>query len=172
MVSQVDANPSFSSEENLSDLTELSIEELANIEVISGSRTPQRLSMTPAAIFVVTAEDIRRSGVTSIPEALRMVPGVEVARVSSSKWAVSSRGFNSRYSNKLLVLIDGRCIYLPLFSGVFWENQDVFLEDIERIEFIRGPGASLWGANAVNGIINIITKNSNATEGKIGRAHV
>lgn len=142
------------------DLTELSIEELANIEVISVSRTPQKQSRSAAAIFVITADDIRRSGATSIPEALRMVPGVDVARISSSKWAVSSRGFNSRYSNKLLVLLDGRSLYLPTFSGVFWENQDLFIEDVERIEVVRGPGASLWGSNAVNGVINIITKNA------------
>jgi iron complex outermembrane receptor protein len=147
------------------DLTEISIEELANIEVISVSRKPQKQSQTAAAIFVVTAEDIRRSGVTSIPEALRLVPGLDVARISSSKWAVSSRGFNSRYSNKLLVLLDGRSLYLPLFSGVFWENQDLYIEDIERIEVVRGPGASLWGANAVNGVINIITKHSQDARG-------
>ncbi len=142
------------------DLTDLSIEELANIEVTSVSRTPQKLAGSAAAIFVITAEDIRRSGVTSIPEALRMVPGLDVARISSSKWAVSSRGFNSRYSNKLLVLLDGRSLYLPTFSGVFWENQDLFIEDIERIEVVRGPGASLWGSNAVNGVISIITKHA------------
>ncbi len=148
-----------------SDLTELSIEELADIEVISVSRTPQKQSRSAAAIFVITAEDIRRTGVTSIPEALRMVPGLDVARISSSKWAVSSRGFNSRYSNKLLVLLDGRSLYLPTFSGVFWENQDLFIEDVERIEVVRGPGASLWGSNAVNGVINIITKNARDTQG-------
>jgi len=153
--------------DSLPDLTELSIEELANIEVISVSRTPRKQSQSAAAIFVVTAEDIRRSGVTSLPEALRMVPGLQVSRISSSKWAVSSRGFNSRYSNKLLVLMDGRTLYLPLFSGVFWENQDFFPEDIERIEVIRGPGASLWGANAVNGVINIITKHSKDTRGSL-----
>lgn len=147
------------------DLTELSIEELANIEVISVSRTPQKKSRSAAAIFVITSEDIRRSGATSIPEALRMVPGIDVARISSSKWAVSSRGFNSRYSNKLLVLLDGRSLYLTTFSGVFWENQDLFIEDVERIEVVRGPGASLWGANAVNGVINIITKHAKDSTG-------
>lgn len=152
---------------HLPDLTELSIEELANIEVISASRTPLRQSQTAAAIFVVTSEDIRRSGVTSLAEALRMVPGLQVTRISSSKWSVSSRGFNSRYSNKLLVLMDGRTLYLPLFSGVFWESQDYMLEDIERIEVIRGPGASLWGANAVNGVINIITRHAKDTTGTL-----
>ncbi len=147
------------------DLTELSIEELSDIEVTSVSRKPQKLSQAAAAIFVITGEDIRRSGVTSIPEALRMVPGIHVAKISSSKWAVTSRGFNSRYANKLLVQLDGRTLYSPLYSGVFWETQDTLLEDIERIEVVRGPGASLWGANAVNGIINIITKHSSQTKG-------
>ncbi|WP_459923158.1 TonB-dependent receptor plug domain-containing protein [Desulfatiferula olefinivorans] len=151
----------------LPDLTELSIEELANIEVISASRTPLRQSQSAAAVFVVTGEDIRRSGVTSLAEALRMVPGIQAARISSSKWSVSARGFNSRYSNKLLVLMDGRTLYLPLFSGVFWESQDYMLEDIERIEVIRGPGASLWGANAVNGVINIITRSAEDTTGTL-----
>ncbi len=147
------------------DLTDLSIEELSEIEVTSVSRKPQKLSQAAAAIFVITSEDIRRSGSTSIPELLRMVPGIHVAKISSSKWAITSRGFNSRYANKLLVQLDGRTLYSPLFSGVFWETQDTMLEDIERIEVIRGPGASLWGANAVNGIINIITKHSSQTKG-------
>ncbi len=111
-----------------------------------------------AAIFVITQEDIRRSGATSIPEALRLVPGLEVARIDENKWAIGSRGFNGRFDNKLLVLIDGRSVYTPLFSGVYWNIQDVMLEDVDRIEVIRGPGATLWGANAVDGVINIITK--------------
>lgn len=154
----------------LPDLTELSIEELANLEVISPSKTPVKKSHSPAAIFVVTSDDIRRSGATSIPEALRLVPGLQVSRINSNKWAVSSRGFNLRYSNKLLVLMDGRALYLPLFSGVFWECQDYVLEDIERIEVVRGPGASLWGSNAVNGVINIITKHSKDTTGGLAVA--
>ena len=128
------------------------------IEVTSVSRKVERLSDAAAAIFVITNEDIRRSGATSIPEALRMVPGLEVARIDSNKWAISSRGFNGRFANKMLVLFDGRTAYSPLFSGVFWDRQDTLLEDIDRIEIIRGSGATLWGANAVNGIINIITK--------------
>lgn len=151
----------------MEDLTELSIEELANIEVTSVSRKPQKLSHAATAIFVITDDDIRRSGVTTIPDALRMVPGIQVARISSSKWAISSRGFNSRYANKLLVLLDGRTLYSPLFSGVFWESHDTLMEDIARIEVIRGPGASLWGANAVNGIINIITKEAQKTQGAL-----
>ncbi len=147
------------------DLTELSIEELMNIEITSVSKKPQKLSEAAAAVFVITQEDIRRSGVTSIPEALRMVPGLQVAKIDANKWAVTSRGFNGRFANKLLVLMDGRSVYSPLHSGVFWHIQDTLLEDIDRIEVIRGPGATLWGANAVNGVINIITKHSSETQG-------
>lgn len=154
------------------DFTELSIEELANIEVTSVSRKPQKLSHAPSAIFVITSDDIRRSGVTNIPDALRMVPGIQVARISSSKWAITARGFNSQFANKLLVQMDGRTLYSPLFSGVFWEDQTTLLEDIDRIEVIRGPGASLWGANAVNGIINIITKTSDKTQGALATNRV
>ena len=149
----------------LNDLTELSLEALMNIEVTSVSKKSEKLADAPAAIFVITQEDIRRSGATCLPEVLRMVPGLNVGRVDSSKWAVSTRGFLSRFSNKLLVLIDGRSIYIPCYSGVYWEFQDVMLEDIERVEVIRGPGATLWGANAVNGVINIITKHASETEG-------
>ncbi len=147
------------------DLTELSIRDLMEIEITTGSKKSQKLSNTAAAAFVISQEDIRRSGVTSIAEALRMVPGLEVARIDANKWAISSRGFNGRYANKLLVLMDGRSVYTPLCSGVFWDIQDTLLEDIDRIEVIRGPGAALWGANAVNGVINIITKNSHDTKG-------
>jgi len=136
-----------------------------NIDITSVSKKPEKLSNAAAAIYVITQEDIRRSGVTSIPEALRMAPGVQVARIDSNKWAISARGFNDRFANKLLVLIDGRSVYTPLFSGVYWDMQDTLLEDIERIEVIRGPGATLWGANAVNGVINIITKNAKETQG-------
>jgi iron complex outermembrane receptor protein len=144
---------------------DMSIEELLKVEVTTVSRKSQTLADTAAAVFVISAEDIRRSGVTSIPEALRMVPGVEVGRIANNRWAVSARGFNGRFANKLLVLMDGRTIYSPLFSGVFWESQDTLLEDIERIEVVRGPGGALWGANAVNGIINIITKKVKDTQG-------
>lgn len=147
------------------DLTELNIEDLMEVEVSSVARKTQKISDTAAAIFVITQEDIRRSGVTNIPDALRMVPGIQVARINSSQWAVSSRGFNARFSNKLLVLIDGRTVYTPLFSGVFWDSQDTMLEDIDRIEVIRGPGATMWGANAVNGVINIITRHARDTVG-------
>ena len=147
------------------DLTEISLEELMNIEVVSVSRKQQRLSEVPAAVYVITQEDIRRSGATSIPEVLRMAPGVQVARIDSSLWAITARGFNGRFANKLLVLMDGRSVYSPVFSGVYWEVQDTLLEDIDRIEVIRGPGATMWGANAVNGVINIITKAAAQTQG-------
>lgn len=151
--------------EQAKDLTEMSLEQLMNIQVTSVSRKPQRIADAAAAVFVITQEDIRRSGVTSIADALRMVPGLEVARIDSNKWAVSSRGFNDRIANKMLVQIDGRTVYTPLFAGVFWDRQDTLLEDIDRIEVIRGPGATLWGANAVNGIINIMTKQADETLG-------
>ncbi|MBU1936950.1 TonB-dependent receptor [bacterium] len=152
------------------DITELSIEELMDIEVTSVSKKAEKLSEAAAAIYVITADDIRRSGFTCIPEALRMVPGLQVARIDLNTWAISARGFNGQFASKLLVLIDGRSVYSPLFSGVFWELQDVLLADVERIEVIRGPGATLWGANAVNGVINIITKNASDTQGALTAA--
>src|SRR6202045_2239014 len=151
--------------QNLPDVTAMSVEDLMNVQVTSVSKRTQKLADAAAAIFVITQEDFRRSGATSIPEALRMVPGLEVARIDENKWAIGSRGFNGRFDNKLLVLIAGRSVYTPLFSGVYWNVQDVMLEDIDRIEVIRGPGATLWGANAVNGVINIITKKAKATQG-------
>lgn len=147
------------------DLFNLSIEELSNVEISSVSKTLENAFKSAAAIDVLTQEQIRRSGATSIPELLRMVPGVEVAQISSNKWAVTARGFNDQLANKLLVLIDGRSVYSPHFSGVYWDVQDVMLEDIERIEVIRGPGGAIWGANAVNGVINIITKPARNTQG-------
>jgi len=147
------------------DLTQVSLEDLMNIQVTSVSRKEQRLARTAAAAYVITQEAIRRSGVTNIPDLLRMVPGVEVARIDANAWAISIRGFNHRYSTKVLVLIDGRTVYTPAYSGVYWDQQDVPLEDIERIEVIRGPGGTVWGANAVNGVINIITKSSLDTRG-------
>ncbi len=148
-----------------SDFTDLSLEQLMQIKVTSAAKKTQPLAQAATAIFVINSEDIRRSGVTSIPEALRMAPGVQVAHIDQNKWAVSIRGFSRLFSDKLLVLIDGRTIYNALFSGVFWDIQDTRLEDIARIEIIRGPGAALWGANAVNGVINIITHNSVDTQG-------
>ncbi len=147
------------------ELVELPLEDLLKLQVTSVSRKSQSLADAAAAIFVITQEDIRRSGVTTIPDVLRMVPGVTVAKIDSSKWAVTARGFNGRFARKLLVLVDGRCAYSQLFAGVFWDSQDVMLEDVDRIEVIRGPGATMWGANAVNGVINIITKKARETEG-------
>src|SRR5882724_12714021 len=149
----------------VADLADLSIEELGNIQVTSVSKHAERLADAPASIFVITGEDIRRSGATRLAEALRLAPNLEVARVSASSYAISARGFNSTVANKLLVLIDGRTVYTPLFSGVFWDAQDVMLEDIERIEVISGPGATLWGANAVNGVINVITRTAGNSKG-------
>lgn len=147
------------------DLSEMSIEELMNIPVTSVSKKEEQRMGAAAALFVINSEDIRRSGATSIPELLRSVPGLNVARVATSRWAISARGFNDAFANKLLVLVDGRSVYTPLFAGTWWEIQDTMLEDIERIEVIRGPGAALWGANAVNGVINIITKSAQDTVG-------
>jgi len=147
------------------DLTQKSLEDLMNIEVTSVSKKEQTTSQAAAAIFVISREDIRRSGALNIPDLLRMVPGLDVAQIDAGKWAISARGFNGQYSNLLLVLIDGRAVYNPIFAGVFWDSQNVALENIERIEVIRGPGAALWGSNAVNGVINIITKNANETQG-------
>ena len=138
-----------------------------DMEVSTVSRTESTVGRSPAAVFVVTNEMIRRSGARSIPEVLRMVPGVQVARIDGNKWAVSARGFNGGFANKLLVQIDGRSVYTPLFAGVYWDVQDVVLEDVERIEVIRGPGATVWGANAVNGVINIITKDAEQTQGSL-----
>jgi iron complex outermembrane receptor protein len=146
-------------------LASLTLEELLEVEVSLVSRKAEPLFGAAAAVHVLTADDLRRAGVTSIPEALRLVPGVEVARIDASKWAVTARGFNGRFAQKLLVLIDGRSVYTPLFSGVYWEVQDVLLEDVERIEVIRGPGAALWGANAVNGVINIVTREARESQG-------
>jgi iron complex outermembrane receptor protein len=153
------------SAQHFPDVTEISLEDLMNLKVTSVSKREQKLADAAAAIFVITQDDIRRSGARSVPEALRTVPGLEVARIDENKWAIAARGFNGRFTNKLLVLIDGRSVYTPLFSGVYWNVQDVLLEDVDRIEVIRGPGATLWGANAVNGVINIITKDASATQG-------
>src|SRR5467141_61057 len=152
---------------NVPDVTAMSMEDLMNLQVTSVTKHTQKVADAAAAIFVITQEDIRRSGATSIPEALRLVPGLEVARIDQNKWAIGSRGFNGRFDNKLLVLIDGRSVYTPLFSGVYWNVEDVMLEDVDRIEVIRGPGATLWGANAVNGVINVITKKAKSTQSAV-----
>ncbi|HEY8242567.1 MAG TPA: TonB-dependent receptor [Casimicrobiaceae bacterium] len=146
-------------------LADLSLEQLGNIVVLSVSRREESLAEAPASIYVITNDEIRRAGVTSLPEALRLAPNLIVARADANQYAISARGFNNVLANKLLVMIDGRTVYTPLFSGVFWEAQDVMLEDIERIEVVSGPGATLWGANAVNGVINIITRGADKTQG-------
>ena len=146
-------------------LTQLSLEELGNIKVTSVSKEPEQVRRTPAAIYVITQEDIRRSGATSIPEVLRLAPGVEVARIDSDHWSVAIRGFSSQFSKYVLVLIDGRSVYTPLYAGVYWDVQNVPLDDVDRIEVIRGPGGTIWGPNAVNGVINIITKSTKDTHG-------
>src|SRR5882762_5609441 len=146
-------------------LKRLSIEQLMNLEVTSVSKRPERLAQTASAIQVITQEDIRSSGASSLPEALRLASNLQVAQLDSRQWAISARGFNSTSANKLLVLIDGRTVYTPLFSGVLWDVQDVLLADVDRIEVISGPGATLWGANAVNGVINVITKDAKDTGG-------
>ncbi len=149
------------------DLTQVSIENLLNIEVTSVSKKEQKLSRVAAAIFVITSEDIRRSGAANIPDLLRMVPGLQVAQINGSTWAITARGFDGQYSNKLLVLVDGRTVYSPIFSGTFWDSQTLLLDNIARIEVIRGPGATVWGANAVNGVINITTKKAADTLGAL-----
>jgi iron complex outermembrane receptor protein len=165
LVGMGSASGADSSSVDPSELINLSLEQLMNIEVTSVSKKAQKISHSAAAIFVIAREDIRRSGATNIPDLLRMVPGLDVARIDSSRWAVSARGFSGRFANKLLVLMDGRTVYDPGFSGVFWDLQDTLLEDVDRIEVIRGPGATLWGANAVNGVINIITRHAGETQG-------
>jgi iron complex outermembrane recepter protein len=161
------APPSFSAlpQQKATDLTDRSLEDLMNVEVTSVSKKPETLSRTASAVFVITQEDISRSGATTISDLLRMVPGVDVAQINANAWAVSVRGFNGRFSNELLVLLDGRSVYTSSFGGVFWDVLDLPLDDIDRIEVIRGPGGSAWGANAVNGVINIITKKTSATRG-------
>ena len=146
-------------------LSSMSIEDLLNVEVTSVSKTQQKISDTAAAIYVITQEDIQRSGATNIPDLLRMVPGMDVAQINSNTWAISARGFNGRYADDLMVLLDGRSIYSPTFGGVYWDALDLPMEDIDRIEVIRGPGGSIWGANAVNGVVNIITKKASETKG-------
>ncbi|MDB5328835.1 MAG: ligand-gated TonB-dependent outer rane channel, partial [Phycisphaerales bacterium] len=147
------------------DLTKLSLEDLMNVEVTSVSRKKQSIFAAPAAVSVITQDDIRRSGFSTIPDMLRMAPGVDVGRINSYSWAVGVRGLNSQFNGNLLVLQDGRSLYNTLFGGVFWDTVDYVTPDIERIEVIRGPGATLWGANAVNGVINITTKDAKDTQG-------
>ena len=146
-------------------VADFSLEELINVKVTSVSKKEQNLFDAATAISVISNEDIRRSGASSLPEALRLVPGLGVAAVNSSQWAITSRGHNQLYANKLLVLVDGRGIYTPNFAGVFWDLQQPMLEDVDRIEVIRGPGGTIWGANAVNGVINVTTRSAKDTQG-------
>lgn len=164
------ALPAQAASERQNEFLDLDIAQLMNVTVTSVAKRDQRLADAPAAVFVITQEDIRRSGVTSIADALAMAPGIQVSQISASKWSISSRGFAGFTSNKLLVLMDGRSVYSPAYSGVFWDAQNTMLEDIDRIEVIRGPGGTLWGANAVNGVINIITKKAQDTQGGLVRA--
>lgn len=151
-------------------LKTLTLEELSQIEVTTPSRQPEQAFRSPVAIYVITGDEIRRSGVRTIPDALRLAPGVEVAQIDANKWSVGIRGFGSRLSRSVLVMIDGRTVYTELFAGTYWEVQNVMLEDVDRIEVIRGPGGTIWGPNAVNGVINIITKNSQDTQGWLASA--
>jgi iron complex outermembrane receptor protein len=164
--------PAWGTQLAATSLADLSLEQLSDIVVSTVSRAEERLDRAAAAVYVIGAEDIRRSGVTTIPEALRLAPMLDVARVDASQYAISARGFNNVLANKMLVLIDGRPVYTPLFSGVFWEAQDVTLDDIDRIEVISGPSTALWGANAVNGLIHIITRPASAAQGAAGRVNV
>lgn len=145
----------------------LSLEQLSQIQIVTASKRPETLANTPSAVYVLSGGDIDRLGVTTLPDALRYIPGMDVAMINSSQWSVSARGFNGQYANQLLVMMDGRSIYNPSFGGVIWGAQDTFFEDIDRIEIVRGPGGALWGANAVNGVINIITKSAQDTQGTI-----
>lgn len=152
------------------ELKSLSLEDLVGIQVTSVSKRPEPLAEAASAVQVITGEDIRRAGSTSLPEALRLAPNLQVAQVNASQWAISARGFNNVLANKLLVQIDGRSVYTPLYAGVFWDVQNILLEDVDRIEVVSGPGGSLWGANAVNGVINVITKDARETQGLFAQA--
>jgi iron complex outermembrane receptor protein len=162
-----DRNAARAGSGSTNSVTEVSLEDLVNVKVTSVSRKEERLEDAAAAIFVLSNDDLRRSGATTVPDALRLAPGLQVASIDSGNWAVSARGFNSQFANKLLVMIDGRTVYSPLFSGVYWDAQQVFLDDVDRIEVIRGPGATVWGANAVNGVINILSKSARETQGAL-----
>src|SRR5580704_13031375 len=162
LVKAAETNQASKSPDDLADMT---LEQLVNVKVTSVAKEQTDLFTSPAAISVVSSDDIRRMGITSLPEALRLVPGMDVAQINANEWAVSARGFNAQFGRDLLVLIDGRTVYSPGSSGVYWSSQDVVREDLDRIEVIRGPGATLWGANAVNGVINVISKSAKETQG-------
>ncbi len=166
------ASSALASSETLDQYLDMDLDQLMQVTITSVAKKPQSLADTAAAVFVITQEDIRRSGVTNIPQALAMAPGLQVLQISASKWSIAARGFGGYTSNKLLVLMDGRSLYTPAYSGTFWDVQNTLLEDVDRIEVIRGPGGTIWGANAVNGVINIITKKARDTEGTLLRARV
>src|SRR6202050_115900 len=157
--------PPALSQQTIPGLMDRSLEDLMTIKVTSVSKKEQTLSRAASAVFVITAAELQRSAATNIPDLLRMVPGIDVAQINANTWAISSRGLNGRFSNELLVLLDGRNVYTPTFGGVFWDVLALPLEDIERIEVIRGPGGTIWGANAVNGVINVITRKASETRG-------
>jgi len=145
----------------------MTLEQLGEVEVTTVAKEPEEVWRTPAAVYVITQQDIERSGATTIPEALRLAPGVEVARINSNRWAIGIRGFGGRFSRDVLVMIDGRSVYSTLLAGTYWEAQNLPLQDVDRIEVVRGPGGTIWGPNAVNGVINIITKSSQDTHGDL-----
>lgn len=159
--------PAMAGANDLALLADLSIEELADVQITSVSRHAERLGDAAASVYVITADALRRSGATSLPQALRLAPNLQVAQIDAGQYAISARGFNNAIGNKLLVLVDGRTVYTPFYSGVFWDQQDLLIEDVERIEVISGPGATLWGANAVNGVINVVTKAASETQGTL-----
>lgn len=165
--SSISTTPQSVQSSQLPTLKQLSIEELVELDVTLPLRRDERIMDAPAAIAILTSEDLRRQGAVSLPEALRHVPALFVGRFSGSSWVIASRGFASTSANKILAMIDGRSVYSPLFSGVFWDQQDAFLLDLERVEVIRGPGASLWGSNAVNGVINVVSKRAGDTQGTL-----
>ena len=166
----VAASFAIASTASAQDLKRLSIEQLMQIDVTLATRRPEPVAATPTAISVVTGDEIRRAGVTTLADAIALADGVHVARFNNGTWSVTARGFASVTANKMLVMIDGRTVYSPLFTGVFWNAIDYALEDIDRIEVVRGPGATLWGANAVNGVINIVTRSSRDTQGVFAQA--
>src|SRR6202050_2426999 len=167
LLSLLFALPSASGQTDPTALKSLSLEELSQIEVTTPSKEPVQVLKTAAAIYIITGNDIRRSGATSIPEALRLAPGVEVERIDANKWSIGIRGFGTDLTRSVLVLIDGRTVFTPLFDGTYWDVEDTMMEDIDRIEVIRGPGGTIWGPNAVNGVINVITKTAKETQGAL-----
>ncbi len=169
-LSQDRAAEQEATEERAEQLKQMSLEELMELEITTASRFPQAVSEVPAAIRVIRQDELRRAGVRTLPEALRLATGIHVARFDSRTWAISSRGLNAQTANKLLVLIDGRSVYTPLFSGVFWDVQNYLIRDIDRIEVIRGPGGAVWGSNAVNGVVNVVTKRAAETQGGLAVA--